>query len=53
MLGKRTTGTHDIIVKQHAGSIEVDTQPSEFTEVRIVLPRTAPFIAEPRGRAQV
>jgi signal transduction histidine kinase len=32
--------SHDIIVKQHAGSIEVDTQPSEFTEFRIVLPRT-------------
>src|SRR5262249_55192111 len=31
--------THDIIVKQHAGSIEVDTQPGEFTDVRIVLPR--------------
>jgi signal transduction histidine kinase len=31
--------THDIIVKQHAGSIEIDTQPGEFTEVRIILPR--------------
>jgi signal transduction histidine kinase len=31
--------THDIIVKQHSGSIEVDTQPGEFTEVRIILPR--------------
>jgi GAF domain-containing protein len=29
--------THDIIVKQHSGSIEVDTQPGEFTEIRIVL----------------
>jgi signal transduction histidine kinase len=37
--------THDIIVKQHAGSIEVDTQPGEFTEVRIVLPRQAAFTA--------
>ena len=35
--------THDIIVKQHTGSIEVDTEPGEFTEVRIVLPRTAAF----------
>ena len=42
--------THDIIVKQHAGSIEVDTLPGEFTEVRIVLPRTAAFITESRGR---
>ena len=42
--------SHDIIVKQHAGSIEVDTQPGEFTEVRIVLPRTATFITDIRGR---
>jgi two-component system, NtrC family, sensor kinase len=33
--------SHDIIVKQHGGSIEVNTQPSEFTEFRIVLPRAA------------
>jgi len=32
--------SHDIIVKQHGGSIEVDTKPDEFTEFRIVLPRT-------------
>jgi signal transduction histidine kinase len=31
--------SHDIIVRQHGGSIEVDTQPGEFTEVRIILPR--------------
>ena len=42
--------THDIIVKQHSGSIEVDTQPGEFTEVRIILPRTAAFITDTRGR---
>jgi two-component system, NtrC family, sensor kinase len=33
--------SHDIVVKQHAGSIEVDTRPGEFTEFKIVLPRTA------------
>ena len=33
--------SHDIIVKQHSGSIEVDTEPGVFTEFRIILPRTA------------
>jgi two-component system, NtrC family, sensor kinase len=36
--------THDIIVKQHAGSIEVDTRPGEFTEVRIILSRAPAFL---------
>ena len=31
--------SYDIIVKQHAGSIEFETQPGEFTEFRVVLPR--------------
>jgi GAF domain-containing protein len=35
---------HDIIVKQHGGSIEVDTQPGQFTEIRIILPRVAAFV---------
>jgi GAF domain-containing protein len=38
--------SHDIIVKQHGGSIEVDTQPGEFTEFTIILPRAATFLAE-------
>ena len=33
--------SHDIVVKQHAGSLEVDTRPGEFTEFKITLPRTA------------
>jgi signal transduction histidine kinase len=41
--------SHDIIVKQHSGSIEIESQPDEYTEVRIVLPRAAGFIAG--GRA--
>jgi two-component system NtrC family sensor kinase len=36
--------SHDIVVKQHGGSIEVDTEPGEFTEVRIILPRVAAFV---------
>ena len=43
--------SHDIVVKQHGGSIEVETQPGEFTEIRITLPRAAVFLAESRGRA--
>jgi signal transduction histidine kinase len=31
--------SHDIIVKQHSGTIEVDTALGTFTEFRIVLPR--------------
>ena len=42
--------SYDIIVKQHAGSIEVDTQPGEFTEFKIVLPRSAASVAEPGER---
>jgi signal transduction histidine kinase len=37
--------SHDIVVKQHTGSIEIDTQLGEFTEVKIVLPRMAASIA--------
>jgi two-component system, NtrC family, sensor kinase len=33
--------SHDIVVKQHGGTIGVDTQPGAFTEFIITLPRTA------------
>jgi two-component system, NtrC family, sensor kinase len=36
---------HDIIVKQHGGSIEVDTKPTEFTEIRVTLPRVAALLS--------
>ena len=42
--------SHDIIVKQHGGSIEVDTQPGAFTEFRIVLPRIAATISKSGDR---
>jgi signal transduction histidine kinase len=37
--------SHDIIVKQHGGSIEVDTKPGQYTEFRIVLPRKSAALA--------
>lgn len=33
--------SHDIIVKQHGGTIEVETQLGQFAEFKIVLPRTS------------
>jgi two-component system, NtrC family, sensor kinase len=38
--------SHDIIVKQHGGSIEVDTQLGDFTEIRVILPRAAALLPE-------
>ena len=43
--------SHDIIVKQHGGSIEVDTQPGSFTEFRIVLPRAGASLIRSGERA--
>ena len=41
--------SHDIIVKQHGGTIDVDTAPGQFTEFRIVLPRTSHSSNRDRG----
>ena len=35
--------SHDIVVKQHGGTIEVATEPGQFTEFTIVLPRKSSF----------
>jgi two-component system NtrC family sensor kinase len=43
--------SHDIIVKQHGGSIEVDTQPGAFTEFRIVPPRAGASLIKSGERA--
>ncbi|MBB4369102.1 signal transduction histidine kinase [Bradyrhizobium sp. cir1] len=35
--------SHDIVVKQHGGTIDVATEPGEFTEFTILLPRKSGF----------
>ena len=41
--------SHDIIVKQHGGTIDVETRPDEFTEFTIRLPRKSSFSDKTRG----
>ena len=43
--------SYDIIVKQHGGSIEVETEPGEYTEFRIILPRSAASFSGSERRA--
>ena len=42
--------SHDIIVKQHGGTIHVETNPGQFTEFIIVLPRTSNHSGKSRGK---
>jgi GAF domain-containing protein len=42
--------SHDIIVKQHGGTIDVETEPGQFTEFRIVLPRSSNLTNKTRGQ---
>jgi GAF domain-containing protein/anti-sigma regulatory factor (Ser/Thr protein kinase) len=43
--------SHDIVVKQHGGEIEVHSKPGEFTEFRIILPRSGASSARSGGGA--
>ena len=41
--------SHDIIVKQHGGSTEVETRPSEFTEISVTCRERLPFLRPASG----
>ena len=41
--------SHDIIVKQRGGMIEVDTEPGEFIEFTVRLPRLSKLSSKTRG----
>ena len=43
--------SHDIIVKQHGGTIDVETELGQFTEFRIVLPRISSASKKKWGQA--
>jgi signal transduction histidine kinase len=43
--------SHDIVVKQHSGSLDIDTRPGEFTEFKIRLRRSAALLAKSGGRS--
>ncbi len=42
--------SHDIIVKQHGGTIDVESEPGQFTEFTIVLPRASNLQEKKRGQ---
>jgi signal transduction histidine kinase len=42
--------SHDIVVKQHGGKIDVDTKPGVFTEFIVTLPRTGAAQAQVGGK---
>jgi signal transduction histidine kinase len=42
--------SHDIVVKQHGGKIDVDTEPGAFTEFIITLPRAAASLTNTGGK---
>jgi two-component system, NtrC family, sensor kinase len=43
--------SHDIIVKRHGGHLNVSSEPGEYTEFKITLPRSGPQLKQ-RGSAQ-
>jgi len=47
--GPALSMSHDIIVRQHAGMIEVDTEPGELTEFTLKLPLMSKLSSKSRG----
>jgi two-component system, NtrC family, sensor kinase len=43
--------SHDIVVKQHAGTIEVTTEPGTYTQFTIILPRAGRLQGGKRGQS--
>jgi two-component system NtrC family sensor kinase len=43
--------SHDIVVKQHGGRIDVESVPGAFTEFTVVLPRTSSMESKQGGQA--
>ena len=49
-LGLGLSMSHDIVVKQHGGTIDVNTTPGVFTEFIITLPRQMAADDTPGGK---